>query len=367
MLLFLISLFSSLLLISPACLLWQFLKNCRSFSTAQFTGHSPSMPTKASNAARKEETAVEAAAENSIILDLPELALELILEKLSPAALLSMASVCSSLRCRCRSDHLWGRHMNQKWRRVIGEESERFMSKEESFKHKGWMNSVPSCICPLSWIKSKYFGGWRSASPSLRFDSTMSCYLALESGKFWFPAQVYNREKGHAGYKLSCYDAQLRYDRRSDTFFARYPPHGRKPAKFEEGIEWDRVRASPVNTCPHDLHVSNCLSDLRPGDHFEIQWRKNKEFPYGWWYGVVGHLESCDGDESHCRCHENDTVILEFRQYMPGSIWRQAIINRKDHREKGNELDGFYGGIRKLHSKEEISMWTRLWPDEILE
>lgn len=152
------------------------------------------MPTKASNAPRKEETAVEAAAENSIILDLPELALELILEKLSPAALLSMASVCSSLRCRCRSDHLWERHMSQKWRRAIGEESERFIAKEESFKHKGWMNSVPSCIFPLSWIKSKYFGGWRSASPSLRFDSTMSCYMALESGKFWFPAQVYNRE-----------------------------------------------------------------------------------------------------------------------------------------------------------------------------
>jgi hypothetical protein len=23
----------------------------------------------------------------------------------------------------------------------------------------------------------------------------------------------------------------------------------------------------------------------------------------GWWYGVVGHLESCDGNEHFCRCH----------------------------------------------------------------
>lgn len=23
----------------------------------------------------------------------------------------------------------------------------------------------------------------------------------------------------------------------------------------------------------------------------------------GWWYGVVGHLESCDGSEHFCRCH----------------------------------------------------------------
>lgn len=62
-----------------------------------------------------------------------------------------------------------------------------------------------------------------------------------------------------------------------------------------------------------------------------------------------------------------DTVMLEFNQYTPGSRWRRTAINRKDHREAGNEGDGFYGGIRKLHSKEEIAMWKRLWPTEVLE
>jgi hypothetical protein len=38
----------------------------------------------------------------------------------------------------------------------------------------------------------------------------------------------------------------------------------------------------------------------------------------GWWYGVVGHLESCNPNEHLCRCHEdgNDPlffVILFFR------------------------------------------------------
>ena len=37
----------------------------------------------------------------------------------------------------------------------------------------------------------------------------------------------------------------------------------------------------PIDNPPHDLHVSDCLDDLRPGDHIEIQWRRNKEFPYG--------------------------------------------------------------------------------------
>lgn len=46
-------------------------------------------------------------------------------------------------------------------------------------------------------------------------------------------------------------------------------------------MTWDRVRAAPIDTSPHDLHVSDCLDELRPGDHIEIQWRRNKEFPYG--------------------------------------------------------------------------------------
>jgi len=62
-----------------------------------------------------------------------------------------------------------------------------------------------------------------------------------------------------------------------------------------------------------------------------------------------------------------DTVILEFNQYSPGSRWRRTHIDRKDHREEGNESDGFYGGIRKLYDRDEITMWRRLWPTEVLE
>ncbi|OMP07446.1 hypothetical protein COLO4_07337 [Corchorus olitorius] len=179
----------------------------------------------------------------------------------------------------------------------------------------------------------------------------MSWYLALETGRFWFPAQVYNRENGHVGFMLSCYDAELSYDPRTDTFQARYPPHGRRAVAIENNVPWERLRAPPVDTSPHDLHISDCLNELHPG----------------WWYGVVGHLESCDGNENYCRCHNSDTVVLEFNQYTPGSRWRRTTINRKDHREEGNEADGFYGGIRKLSSEDEISTWKRLWPAEILE
>ncbi|KAK1291850.1 F-box protein [Acorus calamus] len=318
---------------------------------------------------------VEAAGEMSV-LDLPDLALECILGKLSPAGLCNMAGVCSSLRDTCRSNHMWERHMREKWGTLIGRAAQRewqwfVASRKESNSStqeggpRGFLGSL-SCVWPLSWLRSKIDSGSKQRAP-LPVDSIMSWYLSLESGKFWFPAQVYNREHGHVGFMLSCYDAELSYDCCTDTFHARYPPHGRRMVVIEEGVQWERLRAPPVDTPAHDLHVSDCLNDLRPGDHIEIQWRRNKEYPYGWWYGVVGHLESCDGNEHLCHCHSSDTVILEFNQYTPGSRWRRTHVNRKDHREKGNESDGFYGGIRKLKSKEEIAAWKRLWPTEVLE
>ncbi|KAI9074734.1 hypothetical protein K1719_014288 [Acacia pycnantha] len=315
------------------------------------------------------------------VLDLPDLALECILERLSPPALCKMAGVCRSLRERCVSDYFWEKHMKQKWGRVIGPAAYRqwqchIASKRDDVvtlikaKERGLLRFLPFSLWPFSWIRSLKVASNNSSSKqqsSLPTHSVMAWYLALESGSFWFPAQVYNRENGHVGFMLSCYDAELSYDPRTDTFQARYPLHGSKPVAIESGIPWERLRAPPIDTPPRDLHISNCLNDLRPGDHVEIQWRRNKEFPYGWWYGVVGHLELCDGNESYCRCHNSDTIVLVFNQYAPGSRWRRATISRKDHREEGNEADGFYGGIRKIDNEHEISMWKQLWPSEILD
>ncbi|KAL1552996.1 hypothetical protein AAHA92_13726 [Salvia divinorum] len=306
------------------------------------------------------------------VLELPDLVLECILEKLPPEGLCRMASVCTSLRDGCVSDHLWRKHMEGKWGGVFGaaaaKEWECFIAsrKDSAFLNEG---KVQKGVVGYLWglIRSGLSGGGRRRSSFAAVDSVMSRYLALESGKFWFPAQVYNRENGHVGFMLSCYDAMLSYDRRTDTFNARYPAHGARASAIESGVTWDRLRAPLVHTSPHDLHISDCLHDLHPEDHIEIQWRRNKEFPYGWWYGVIGHLETCDGNGSYCRCHDSDTVVLEFRQYTLGSHWRQKFINRREHREEGNEADGFYGGIRKLRGEEEISMWKKLWPAQVLQ
>ncbi|XP_052136249.1 F-box protein At2g26850-like isoform X1 [Oryza glaberrima] len=350
------------------------------------------MPSKAKPepalAAREEgETEAELNAAALPLLDLPELALERVLEELEPPSLAAMACVCVALRDRCSADTLWGRHVNRKWGRVLGAAARKEWEAELAARRSSGALPRPArrrsladslaCAWPFSWITCRWLKGNAVAAepaaatpsplPSPATDTVAAWYRAVECGEFSFPAQVYNREQdGHVGFVLSCYDAHLRYDRRTDTFTARYPPHGRKPAKEESGVQWSRVRSPPVSTPAHDLHASGCLGDLRPGDHFEIQWRKNKDFPYGWWYGVVGHQETCNANEHLCRCHEDDMVVLEFKHYAAGSRWRQTTVSRKDHREKGDETDGFYGGIRKLQTSDEISTWRKFWPVDVL-
>ncbi|KAL3533532.1 hypothetical protein ACH5RR_007053 [Cinchona calisaya] len=324
--------------------------------------------------AETEKLVEETGEELFSLLDLPDLALECILERLSPSGLCTLAAVCTALRERCTSDHFWEKHKKQKWDRVIGNAayqkwqcyiSSRNRAKLlQSKRAKGFLRYF-SILYSKKWISSKENEIGFEQRSSLPVDSVMAWYLAIETGKFWFPAQVYNRENGQVGFMLSCYDAEVSYDSGRDTFTARYTAHGRQT--IEDNIEWNRIRAPAVDTPATVLHVSDCLNDLKPGDHIEVQWRRNKDFPYGWWYGVVGHLDSCTGNESHCQCHLNDTVMLEFKQYSPGSRWRQTKVNRKDHREVGNGADGFYGGIRKLCNEQEISIWKCLWPFSTLE
>ncbi|KAG7642192.1 F-box domain [Arabidopsis suecica] len=310
------------------------------------------------------------------ILDLPDLPLDCILELLPPSELCTMARVCSSLRERCVSDHLWEKHLKTKWGKILGPSAHKewqcylsspyhLDSPHHQTSHLG-LAKIISLMGSLSSIfrDDDHRRRYPSAIP---LDSTMSFYLSLETGRFWFPAQVYNRENGHVGFMLSCYDAELSYDSDTNTFQARYPPHGKRAIAVEKDVTWERIRAAPVDASPHNLYVSDSLNELKPGDHIEIQWRRNKEFPYGWWYSVVGHMESCDGNLNHCQCHNSEMMVLEFNQYTVGSRWRKTMINRRDHREKGNEEDGFYGGIRKINCKEDIEMWKRLWPSSILE
>lgn len=161
---------------------------------------------------------VEESAEMSV-LDLPELALECILEKLPPDALCSMAGVCSSLRERCISDHLWEKHMKRKWGKVIGQAAYRewqwhlaSRAGESNLKQNKQKSLIRlfSFGWSLSWIRSKVNDNNNTPRNFLPVDSIMAWYLALETGRFWFPAQVYNREVNNSwSYASICKLASL--------------------------------------------------------------------------------------------------------------------------------------------------------------
>ncbi|KAK1397431.1 F-box protein [Heracleum sosnowskyi] len=316
---------------------------------------------------------IEELEEKNSLLDLPELALDSILKKLSPADLSKMSGVCTTLRDMCTSDHLWERHMKRKWGGLIGN----FTYKESQWSlasrkldlecpKKNGLVTFFSCRKSdrrgkMSTLAKKKRGKMSSTLP---VDSVMALYLSLETGKLWFPAQVFNRENGYVGFLLSCYDAELSYDRHWCNFRARFSS-GRRPT-MEHNIDWNRLRAPAVESGPHTLHPSDCLDDLKPGDHFEIQWKRETKHPYGWWFGVVGHLEPVNRCKIYCQCLRSDKVMLEFKQYDPGSQWRETTIWRKNHCEIGDGINGYYGGIRKISNKHEILMWQQHWPTEAM-
>lgn len=142
--------------------------------------------------------------EDICLLDLPDLTLECIFERLTPDGLCSMAAVCSSLREKCGSDHLWEKHMKQKWGGLIGSAAYKEWQCYIASRNKAslLMNSRKkrdfrgkfSTIRQLLLNRSKGNEDDRRVGDASAMSSVMDWFLSLESGKFWFPAQVFNRE-----------------------------------------------------------------------------------------------------------------------------------------------------------------------------
>ncbi|KAK7267067.1 hypothetical protein RIF29_19731 [Crotalaria pallida] len=320
------------------------------------------MPSKKSASDMEEN--IEKGCNIASLLDLPESTLDFILKLLSPIELCSMSEVCTSLRDRSQSDHLWEEHMKRKWVKVVGDVAYKewqwhvTAAKEGNFlnqriDHYGSLGSFTG-IWPTLYLGS-YLEDCRILEGQRSNKFMMTLYLSLESGRFWFPAQVY---KG-----LMIHHALVSYDTKSNTFQARHQTGGWR--NLGTNIEWDMVRVPTVGTPPYALHVSDCLDNLKPGDHIEIQWKGTSTTPtYDWWYAVIGHLESCSENVLYCQCHHSGSLIVEFKQYPQGSYMRRIQLSRKNG-EQGDNVGGYYGGIRKLHSEEEIETWQKLFPAHV--
>lgn len=216
------------------------------------------------------------------LLDLPEWTMDCILECLSPMDLFRVAQVCTNLRDKTRNDALWEKLIKQKWGRLLGDaayhewqwHTTKFANTQSIFSLQ--QNQTGSCgsfsgVWPFLNFHS-YLENFTDLITLFKNCSKMALYICLESGRFWFPVQLYKAAN------LLCYDAIVSYDSKRDTFKARCQTGGWRLT--EENIQWDRLRSSPVETSPREVHMSNCMNDLKPGDQIEIQLKKRKESPY---------------------------------------------------------------------------------------
>lgn len=145
--------------------------------------------------------------QSSQLLELPELVLESILGMLSPEGLCNMSCVCLLMQERCMNDFLWERHMNEKWGGLIGKAAtkewqlyiaSRSPNSPPSAVVEDWAGFLSRISPSLVWLVSK-LGGVCSSKTRLRgstlmVNSIMYWYMSLEKGRFWFPAQIFNRE-----------------------------------------------------------------------------------------------------------------------------------------------------------------------------
>ncbi|KAG0525304.1 hypothetical protein BDA96_06G044200 [Sorghum bicolor] len=137
------------------------------------------------------------------LLDLPELALDRVLEELSPASLTAMACMCAPLRDRCSTDAPWEHHLRLKWGHVLGTAARKEWEAEllggraargsaaadppqELGRDAGMRrHHTPA---PSSAVAVEPTPTHGPAAPPT--DTVAAWYRALECGEFWIPAQV---------------------------------------------------------------------------------------------------------------------------------------------------------------------------------
>ena len=135
------------------------------------------------------------------LLDLPEWTLDCILECLSPMDLFRVAQVCTNLRDKTRNDALWEKLIKQKWGRLLGDaayhewqwHTTKFANTQSIFSLQH--NQTGSCgsfsgVWPFLNFHS-YLENFTDFITLFKNCSKMALYICLESGRFWFPVQLY--------------------------------------------------------------------------------------------------------------------------------------------------------------------------------
>ncbi|CAJ2671673.1 unnamed protein product [Trifolium pratense] len=134
------------------------------------------------------------------LLDLPNQTIDCILERLSPKELCRVAEVCTYLRNQSSSDYLWKKHVQQKWSKLVGDVVQQVWQWhrakiKDARSFSLYRDVMDSCAAfrgtwPFVGIQSYLENHWPYISLMKNY-SQKALYTCLETGCFWFPAQLY--------------------------------------------------------------------------------------------------------------------------------------------------------------------------------
>ena len=273
-------------------------------------------------------------------------------------------------------------------------------------------------VCGSNYIwkclYTRRFGGLYPAT-NMKQQTWQSTYKMFLFGESHMNVQVINREtERNLEFTMSAYDAKASYRLELNAWHVTY-------LNDDRGVVCETVPTKNVRPIPNDLcsaatpyspwklyrHPSVATATAvktqkiyAVGDGVEIQWKRQKPHPYGWWYGVISEIWHGDTEETTgtvgaivhvqlpgmdaatyaCIVPEEDKdagagaplkakkddcttkftkITVVFEQYVQDSPWRSVtvVMNAKN---AIRSLGGWVGGIRKSTTAKQV--WKGFMP-----
>eukprot|EP01116_Phalansterium_solitarium_P024995 TRINITY_DN9357_c0_g1_i1.p1 TRINITY_DN9357_c0_g1~~TRINITY_DN9357_c0_g1_i1.p1 ORF type:complete len:362 (-),score=56.93 TRINITY_DN9357_c0_g1_i1:275-1360(-) len=182
--------------------------------------------------------------------------------------------------------------------------------------------------------------------------SWRTLYQETLSGTLVIVLHIYNRDL-QIGFLRSYFDALVSYT--GGQYFVQYFPHlvhAHEPRVeyIAEDLLARRTRIVPLDLrthCPYTVYRPPATQQLKIGDVVELQWRKQADGAFGWWYGKVNGFDDEDGVP---------VVRILFDQFPTASAWFLLRVPPNLTIPWPISASGFVGGIRKLLPAEHAEM-----------
>ncbi|CAJ1380785.1 unnamed protein product [Effrenium voratum] len=181
--------------------------------------------------------------------------------------------------------------------------------------------------------------------------------------------EIFDREK-KVGFCMSAMTAKVSWEQKTRCYVASYVSASHVVPERIPTSEVHRLRFCPPNVrdqlqpelAPprvseiYAFRVYAGLEGLQVGRGVELQWKMQVGSPFGWWHGVVEHVE---------RKGATAAVTLTFGHFPQHSRWYRLRVVVGDGVMRRCGIGGYHGGIRSCTAAEE-KHWMRFFPKELV-